>query len=86
MSHKLNSQGFTIIDLNFKRETFMKPIDSACIFNLNGFQVSISTGNSAENKGCIQEILITNLESGKEHFLRGTVEQAINDLMAGEFA
>ena len=86
MSHELNHQGFTIIDTNFKRNTFNQPIDAAFIFNLNGYQVSVSTGGSVEHGGCAQEIYVLNQETKKDYMIQGTVEQVINDIMAGEYA
>lgn len=86
MSHELNHQGFTIIDTNFARSTFHQPIDAAFIFNINGYQVSVSTGGSVEHGGCAQEIYVKNLETGKDYMVPATVEQVINDIMAGVYA
>lgn len=87
MSHALNIQGFTIISLSTKRpDTFMKPVDAAFIFNLNGYRVSVSTGGSVESGGCLQEIYIHNLETNKEFYVPASVEQVINDIMAGVYA
>lgn len=86
MSHKLNHQGFTIIALNPRSENFFKPVDAAFIFNFNGYQVSVSTGGSVESGGCAQEIYVHNLETNKEFYVPASVEQVINDIMAGEYA
>lgn len=87
MSHELNHQGFTIISLSTKRpDTFMKPVDAAFIFNLNGYRVSVSTGGSVESGGCAREIYVHNLETNKEFYVPASVEQVINDIMAGQYA
>lgn len=84
--HKLNSQGFTIISLNTKRvDTFMKPVDAAFIFDLEGHHISVSTGNSAEGGGCLQSIYVLNKRTKKEFYIENTVEFVINQVMAGEY-
>lgn len=82
---KLNRQGFTIIALNPRSETFMKPIDAAFMFELNGFRVSVSTGGSVESGGCLQEIYIHNPVTNKEYYVPHSVEKVINDIIRGEY-
>lgn len=71
-----NSQGFVIIDLNLQSGRAYKSTDACMQFEFLGHEISVSTGGSVLRGGCIVEHLVTDPE-GREHMIRGSVQDAI---------
>lgn len=76
-----NFQGFTILGLNFDTNYGQK-IHACCQFDFMGHEISVSTGASQPSKNnfpvSLSPIMITNLKTGEESFIEGSVEDAIN--------
>lgn len=77
---KKNVQGFTILGLNFDTN-YGEVINACCQFEFLGFEISISTGACKPSSNLypvlLEAILITNLKTGEENDICGSVEDAI---------
>jgi hypothetical protein len=75
-----NFQGFTIFGLNFDTN-YGEKINACCQFDFMGYEISISTGACWPSRNIYPvgpfSILVTNIESGKETEINGSVEDAI---------
>lgn len=79
--NKKNSQGFVIIGLNFDTN-YGEVLDACCQFEFKGYEISASTGavrpSIGQGKMFLQPVLVTNISTGEETQINGSVEDAIN--------
>lgn len=79
--HKKNFQGFVILGMNFDTN-YGEEIHACFQFEFKGYEISVSTGavqpSVGNNKTFPQPILITNISTGEETQVNGSVEDAIN--------
>ncbi len=82
--NKKNSQGFVIIGLNFDTN-YGEVLDACCQFEFKGYEISVSTGavrpSIGQGNNFLQPVLITNISTGEETQINGSVEDAINHVL-----
>lgn len=81
---KKNFQGFVIIGTDFDTN-YGKEIHACFQFEFKGYEISVSTGaikpSAGISKTFPQPILITNISTGEEEQVNGSVEDAINHVL-----
>lgn len=81
----MNLQGFRVIGMDFDTNHGQE-IHACFQFEFNGFEISVSTGAIKPSRGIHktfpQPILVTNLTTGEEHAIKGSVQEAIDYCIA----